>query len=109
MVGEAIRQVLEIPAPRLEVADHVVQRRRCVCGWQTRGSFPPEATGPVCWGPRAKAVGAYLIGRQHLPLERAGETMAVLFDAPMGEGSLAGLLPEAAGCWGDSWGGSEPC
>lgn len=100
VVGEAIRQVLEIPAPRLEVADHVVQRRRCVCGWQTRGSFPPEATGPVCWGPRAKAVGAYLIGRQHLPLERAGETMAVLFDAPMGEGSLAGLLPEAAGALG---------
>jgi hypothetical protein len=42
-------------------------------------------------------VAAYLVGRQHLPLERADETMAVLFDAPMGEGTLAGLLPEAAG------------
>src|SRR3989442_4897587 len=31
------------------------------------------------------------------PLERAGEAMADLFDAPMGEGTLAGLLPEAAG------------
>ena len=97
VVGEATRQVLEIPVPALEVIDHVAQRRRCSCGCETRAEFPPEATGPVCWGPRAKAVGAYLIGRQHLPLERAGETMAVLFDAPVGEGTLAGLLPEAAG------------
>ena len=97
VVGEATRQVLEIPAPHLEVVDHVAQRKRCSCVCETRAEFPPEATGPVCWGPRAKAVGAYLIGRQHLPLERAGETMAVLFDAPIGEGTLAGLLPEAAG------------
>jgi transposase len=97
VVGEATRQVLEIPAPHLAVIDHVAQRRRCTCGCETRAEFPPEATGPVCWGPRAKAVGAYLIGRQHLPLERAGETMSVLFDAPIGEGTLAGLLPEAAG------------
>jgi hypothetical protein len=40
---------------------------------------------------------AYLLARQHLPLERASEAMADLFAAPMGEGTLAGLLPEAAG------------
>ena len=100
VVGEATRQVLEIPEPRLEAIDHVVQRRRCVCGHESRGEFPAEVTGPVSWGPRAKAVGAHLIGRQHLPLERAGEAMAVLFAAPMGEGSLAGLLPEAPGALG---------
>ena len=42
------------------------------------------------------ATGAYFLARQHLPLERAGEAMADLFGAPMGEGTLAGLLPEAA-------------
>jgi len=42
-------------------------------------------------------VAAYLLARQHLPLERAAEAMADLFDAPMGEGTLAGLLPDAAG------------
>jgi len=97
VVGTATRQVLEIPEPALEATDHVVVRKRCSCGWQTRGEFPPEATGPVCWGPRARATGAYLVGRQHLPLERAGEAMEDLFAAPMGEGTLAGLLVDAAG------------
>lgn len=97
VVGSATRQVLEIPEPHLEATDHVVVRKRCACGCETRGEFPPEATGPVCWGPRARATGAYLVGRQHIPLERASEAMADLFCAPMGEGTLAGLLVDAAG------------
>lgn len=96
VVGRATRQVQEIPEPRLQAIDHVVERRRCICGHLSSGTFPPEATGPVCWGPRARAAGAYLLARQHLPLERGAEAMRVLFDAAMGEGTLAGLLPEAA-------------
>lgn len=96
IVGSATRQVLDIPEPRLEVTDHVAERRRCGCGVDTTAGFPPEATAPVCWGPRAKANAAYLLGRQHLPLERAAEAMADLFAAPMGQGSLAGVLPDAA-------------
>src|SRR5207253_6611023 len=96
VVAEATRQVLEIPEPALEVIDHVAVTRQCSCGCRTRGQFPPEASGPVAWGPRARATGTYLLARQHLPLERAGEAMADLFAAPMGEGTLAGLLPEAA-------------
>lgn len=97
VVGVCTRQVLEIPKPRLEAIDHVVQSRRCTCGIKTTAIFPPQVTGPVCWGPRARAMGAYLLGRQHLPLERGAEAMQVLFDAPMGQGALSGLLPEAAG------------
>lgn len=96
VVGRATRQVLEIPEPHLDAIDHVAERRRCTCGCETVAVFPPEATGPVCWGPRAKAAASYLLARQHLPLERGAEAMAVLFDAPMGEGTLAGLLPAAA-------------
>lgn len=95
VVGSATRQVLEVPEPRLMVTDHVAQRRRCGCGHDTVATFPPEATGPVCWGPRAKANAAYLMARQHLPLERCAEAMAVLFGAPIGEGTLAGVLPDA--------------
>lgn len=70
VVGRATRQVLEVPEPRLETNDHVAERRRCGCGTDTIAEFPPEARGPVCWGPRARAVAAYLLARQHLPLER---------------------------------------
>lgn len=97
MVGAVTRQVLDIPEPRLEAIDHVAQRRRCGCGAETTATFPPEATAPVCWGPRAKANAAYLMARQHLPLERASEAMADLFAAPIGQGTLAGLLPDGAG------------
>lgn len=97
VTGRATRQVLEVPEPRIEVTDHVAERRRCRCGHETVAAFPPEATGPVCWGPRAKANAAYLMARQHLPLERCAEAMEVLFAAPMGEGTLAGILPDASG------------
>ncbi len=97
VVSRSTRQVLEIPEPRLDVVDHVAERRRCACGAETTAGFPPEAVGPVCWGPRTKAVAAYLMGRQHLPLERCAEAMEVLFGAGMGEGTLAGILPDAAG------------
>lgn len=97
VIGTVTRQVLEIPVPRIDVTDHVVERRRCSCGCETAGVFPAEATGWTCWGPRAKAVAAYLMAAQHLPLERCHQALAVLFDAPIGEGTLAGILPDAAG------------
>jgi len=96
VTSTATRQVLEIPEPRLEVTDHVAERRRCACGAETTAVFPAEAVGAVCWGPRARAAASYLMARQHLPLERCAEAMEVLFDAPMGEGTLAGVLPDAA-------------
>ena len=96
VIATATRQVIEIPTPRAHVTDQVVERCRCSCGHETVGVFPVEATCPTCWGPRAKAVAAYLMARQHLPLERCAEAMAVLFDTPIGEGTLAGLLPDAA-------------
>ncbi len=97
VTGTATRQVQDIPEPSLTVTDHVVERRRCACGAQTTAVFPVEAIGPLCWGPRTKAVSAYLMGRQHLPLERCAEAMKVLFDAGISEGTLAGVLPDAAG------------
>ena len=96
VVGTATRQVLDIPPPRVDVVDHVVEKRRCSCGHVTAGVFPTEATAPTCWGPRIKAVAVYLMIRQHIPLERAHEAVAVLFDAPLSEGTLAGLSVDAA-------------
>ena len=89
VVGAATRQVVDIPEPRLVVTDHVAEKRRCDCGHITTGSFPPEATGPTCWGSRVKAVAVYLGIRPHIPLERAHEAMDALFGAPVSEGILS--------------------
>ena len=95
VVGTPTRRALDIPRPRVEVVDHGVEKRRCARGPVTAGVFPTEATSPTCWAPRIKAVAVYLMIRQHIPLERAHEAVAVLFDAPLSEGTLAGL---SGGC-----------
>jgi hypothetical protein len=51
VVGEVRRQVLDIPKVQVTVIDHIAERRRCVCGHETLGEFPPAAKAPVCWGP----------------------------------------------------------
>jgi len=96
VIGAACRQVVDIPEPRLIVTDHVAEKRRCRCGHVTTGVFPPEATGPTCWGPRVKAVAVYLLIRQHIPLERAHEAMDALFAAPVSEGTLSAWTLDAA-------------
>ena len=96
VVDEACRQVVDIPEPRVVVTDHVVEKRRCSCGHVTAGVFPPEATGPTCWGPRVKAVAVYLLIGQHIPLERAHQAMDALFGAPVSQGTLSSWVLDAA-------------
>ena len=96
VVGEQPRQVFDLPPIRLMVTEHRVQQRVCGCGAVTNGVFPAAASGPTCYGPQIAALGTYLLGRQHLPVERAAETMADCFGAPVSTGWLAGLLPTAA-------------
>src|SRR5664280_1923182 len=96
VVGEERRQVFDLPVVALEVVEHRAEQRVCACGTVTAAAFPAAATAPTCYGPGAAALGAYLLGRQHLPVERAAECLADCFGAPVSTGYLAGLLPAAA-------------
>ncbi len=95
--GEVCRQVLDLPAIRLVVTDHIGERRRCRCGTETVAVFPTAARAPVCWGPEVRALAVYLMDRQHLPLERCAELLAELVDAPVSTGWLCAVQQEAAG------------
>jgi transposase len=97
VVGQVRRQVLDIPQVQMSVIDHVAERRRCLCGHETVGEFPPAATAPVCWGPQVRALAVYLMDRQHLPLERTAELLGELLDAPVSTGWLCAVQLEAAG------------
>jgi transposase len=97
VTGELRRQVIDLPCIRVRVVDHVAERRRCRCGHETLGVFPPEARAPVCWGPEVRAFGLYLMDRQHLPLARTAELLADLLDAPVSTGWLCMVQAEAAG------------
>lgn len=97
VVGQQRRQVFDLPPIELEVTEHRAERRKCVCGTVTTAAFPAQASAPTCYGPGVAALGAYLLGRQHLPVERAAEAMTDCFGAPVSTGYLATLLPSAAG------------
>jgi len=62
----------------------------------TRAPFPVKATAPTCYGPGVAALATYLLGRQHLPVERAAECLEGAFGAAVSTGWLSSLLPTAA-------------
>ena len=96
-LGDRRRQVFDLPPVWLRVVEHRAQRRRCrCCGALTTAAFPAEASAATCYGPGVAGLGAYLLGRQHLPVARAAELMADCLGAPVSTGWLAGLLPAAA-------------
>ncbi len=97
MIGRERRQVFDLPPIELTVIEHQAERRACGCGVVTTATFPVQATAPTCYGPGVAALGAYLLARQHLPVERAAECLADCFGAPVSTGYLASLLPAAAG------------
>jgi transposase len=87
------RQVVDVPPLlALEVTEHRIQRKRCAgCGRSTEAAFPLEASTRevVGYGPRIKALMAYLVEYQLLPYERAGELLEDLFGEPApGAGTL---------------------
>lgn len=96
VAGLERRQVFDLPRRRLEVTEHRAVSCRCSCGATTRAAFPPAARATTCYGPLVRALGVYLIGRQHLPIARAGELLEDALGAPVSTGWLAGLILEAA-------------
>jgi transposase len=83
------RQVIDIPAPTLEIVEHQVLAKACPqCQAVTAGVFPPDVTQPVQYGPRVKAAGVYLQVGQFLSYERTIETLHDLLGVSPSEGTL---------------------
>ncbi len=83
------RQVIDLPAPTLEIVEHQVVHKECPqCHALTAGTFPPEVTQPVQYGPRVKAAAVYLQIGQFLSYERTVETLRDLFGVAPSEGTL---------------------
>jgi transposase len=91
-----VRQVFDLPKPRMTSTEHRAERRRCQCGMATKGVFPPEARSYASYGPRLRAFALYLLARQHLPFERAAEAIRDMFGVSVSTGFLDDLYSEGA-------------
>ena len=86
------RQVFDLPEPKLEVTEHQVEVKTCVCGCVNRAAFPSEVPAPVQYGRRVKSVAVYLKDYQLIPFERLTEIMRDLFACQtFSEGTVANL------------------
>jgi transposase len=95
VIGETVRQTFDLQPIRLVTTEHRAQRR-CGCQTVTAAAFLKHVPGPACYGPGVKAVIAYLLGQQHLPVDRTAQLLVDVFDAPVATGTIAAVLSEAA-------------
>ena len=84
--------MFDLPRVRVEVLEHRLEHRRCRCGTVTMATAPVGVGAPAQYGPRVRAIGAYLVGYQHLPYERACETLADLLGVGMSVGTLVAAV-----------------
>ncbi len=96
VTGTIRRQVFDLPPVALFCTEHQAERRRCACGTETTGTFPPEATAPACYGPALRAYVCYLVTRQHLPVARVAELLRDTYGAPVATGTIVSMVQEGA-------------
>ncbi len=95
-IGYTARQVVDLPEIRPVVSEHRAVTCRCSCGTETTGAFPDHVRSPVSYGPRVRAVVAYLLARQHIPNRRVAEAMVDLFGVEISTGTVDSIYAEAA-------------
>lgn len=84
MTSVCKRQVFEIPAPQLIVTEHRVRGKICPqCHQSVQSKFPAGVNAPVQYGPRIRAVAAYLHHQQFVPEDRLSEVLQDLFSCRM--------------------------
>lgn len=93
--GYQRRQVVEVPPVKPVIIEHRAHSYMCGCGTVTTADFPDPARAPVTYGPRARSIVAYLLGRQHIPNRRVVEAMSDLFGLDISIGAVESIYAEA--------------
>lgn len=91
------RQQFDLPPICIEVTEHQLLERECVCGQRTRAVPPAGVDAPVQYGPRIAAIVVYLYVGQFLSKKRTAQALAELFGTPLSGGTVASLTERAAG------------
>lgn len=87
------RQVFDLPAIRLIVTEHRIEKQRCSeCGETVTAPFPVGVNAPVQYGEKVRATALYLGAYQLLPYARLAELFSDLFTCPLSAGTLANFV-----------------
>jgi len=99
MAGRIVerRQVHDLPEIRLQVTQHQVEETTCPqCQHINRGSFPPEVSAPVQYGPRLRAWAVYLNQYQMVSVQRTCQTLWETLGCALSEGTLLAWVQAAS-------------
>jgi transposase len=89
-VTAELRQVFDIPQPKINVTEHRVEEKRCpCCGERTRAAFPENVRGPVQYGDRVRALIAYFSHQHFIPVDRVCEIFEDIFGMSISPGICA--------------------
>ena len=97
VTGIERRQLFDLPPLRVEVTEHQLVERECVCGATPGAARRTGSSAPVQYGPRIAAIVVYLYVGQFLSKKRTAQALAELFGTPLSAGTVAGVTARAAG------------
>jgi transposase len=86
------RQVCDIPEATAEIIEHRLHSLRCGCGHVTDAEVPAGMTAAIQYGPRLRALAAYLVVYQHVPVARAAELIADVTGAAVSTGWVSSVV-----------------
>lgn len=95
--GVERRQVFDLPPLSVQVTEHQLVAKRCVCGTVTRPACPDGVAAPVQYGPGLKSLIVYLYVGQFLSKSRTAQAITELFGVPVSEGVVGNVTTRAAG------------
>jgi transposase len=94
--GVIVRQVRDVPLPKITITEHRLHKRACACGRVSVAEAPAGVNSPVSYGPNLRAVAVYLVVYQHVPVERAAQLIVDLTGAEVSTGWVSGQVARAA-------------
>lgn len=86
------RQVWDIPPIVIEVIEHRVYERKCVCGKCSVSSFPEDVKAPISYGRNIETLCGYFSARQYVSISRIKEIFADVFNLPISEGTIVNKI-----------------
>jgi len=96
-VSTIVRQVFDVPKPKIEVTQHQVEVFECKqCGEKIQGTFPKGVNAPQQYGMRIRAMASYLSNQHFIPEQRLSQLLSDLFDCSMSEKTLANINQQVA-------------